>query len=377
MAIGTMHGGGMSGNRQFTVPVLVPVLIAVTLGLGLLSPVVASGDLEHVLKESGYTTLKDFLHQKRTGVIRERSVYPEDGNALAPREADKLYPPHVIIATPEDAPYPTEEVLMYYPGIIGNTTSGLTGLFSTVTANTVPKGHYTIGGHLDYYRITKTYGEKINFSSDEDALIRRFPFTATLGVVDGFEIGMVVPIVSWRVRTLALEPSNAQQTGVGDIELKAKYRVPLGDGSQGAAIGFGVKFPSGDDETLGLVGATGAPDMEIQGAISSQFGLINSHLNMGYVFTGDPSQRPGNPYQPNPNRSFFNIGFDYSRNEDVMLTLEISGENEDGSKVEFIPGIRSRIDDEMLLDFAMPVCLYNTQYLGYQFRMIFGAAYTF
>lgn len=355
------------------------LLLAAFIYTGLITFTAASSSdpLDTTLKEEGYTLLKDYMHEQKTSKIRERSVYPEDGNTTQPHEADKLYSSNIKIVNPEDAPYPTEEVLIYYPGVLGNSPKGLTGLFATATANTLEKGRYSIGGHFDYYRITKTYGEKIKFDDGEEALVRRFPFTCTLGVVDNFEMGMVIPIVSWKVNTLSLEPSKAQQTNVGDIQLKGKYRLPLGDGSQGAAVGFGIKFPSGDDETLGMVGATGAPDMEIQGMLSSQFGLINSHLNLGYVFTGDPPQKAGNPYQPNADRSFFGVGFDYSRNESVTLSLEIAGENQDGSKVEFIPGVRSRVDDEMILDFAMPVALYNTQYLGYQFRMIFGAAYTF
>ena len=131
---------------------------------------------------------------------------------------------------------------------------------------------------------------------------------ATYGLTDRFDIGLTVPFVRVKVDadveasiirlSTALEPTvhtfegaNPDQrtfslggtaAGLGDIVLRAKYRVPVP--GVGVAAGIETRLPTGDESNL--LG-TGGVQAKLIGIVSLDRGRVSPHLNVGYTFSSD------------------------------------------------------------------------------------------
>jgi hypothetical protein len=132
--------------------------------------------------------------------------------------------------------------------------------------------------------------------------------TATYGVTDRLDVGILVPIeqLDGKVSAVArivdnggngihsFDPTkdspnssnSASATGVGDILLRAKWRAldKIGGTPFDAAVVGQVTLPTGDkDDLLG----TGSSAVYIGGVMSGEFGKITPHLNAGYEYFAD------------------------------------------------------------------------------------------
>src|SRR5262245_28609353 len=129
---------------------------------------------------------------------------------------------------------------------------------------------------------------------------------ATYGITNRLDVGLAVPFVHVkldasvlaRIQRLAtaLEPTvhefeggNPDQhvfsqggsaTGLGDIFLRAKYRIPAG-GLGVAAVGE-ARVPTGHE--INLLG-TGGVQTRLLGVVSYDRGPFSPHLNLGYTFS--------------------------------------------------------------------------------------------
>src|SRR5215510_3139157 len=130
---------------------------------------------------------------------------------------------------------------------------------------------------------------------------------ATYGVSDRFDIGLAVPFVRVKLNASVLadiqrlsteaEPTTHEfegpnpdehlfslsgtAAGIGDIALRAKYRVPVG--KLGIAGLVETRLPTGDETNL--LG-TGGVQAKVMGIVSYDRGPVSPHVNVGYTFSG-------------------------------------------------------------------------------------------
>jgi hypothetical protein len=269
---------------------------------------------------------------------------------------------------------------IYYPGVISSSISGTTGLIFTQTAHTLKKGQFNIGGHIIYNTISKQNDNKISFLNDEYAHQYRFPINVTVGALDNFELGFIFPGQSWKINCSSLRPQNDSGSGMGDIGMKMKYKLPMQPESPTSlALGWGVKFPTADKKTMYVMGSTGEADYDVFAALSQKLSSANVHINLGYTSTGDPRSSQAGQRLFVDDKFIYNLGVDFSKTDDLTLSFELNGENWGamGTKLDFTPGIRTRVNKDLILDAALPVSFYNDQEYGYNFKFIMGATYMF
>jgi len=269
---------------------------------------------------------------------------------------------------------------IYYPGIISSSISGTTGLIFTQSAHTLKKGQFNIGGHIIYNTISKQNDNKISFLNDEYAHQYQFPINVTVGALDNFELGFIFSGQSWKINCSSLRPQNDSGSGMGDIGMKMKYKLPMQPESPTSlAVGWGVKFPTADKKTMYVMGATGEADYDVFAALSQKLSSANVHINLGYTSTGDPRSSQAGQRLFVDDKFIYNLGVDFSKTDDLTLSFELNGENWGamGTKLDFTPGLRTRVNKDLILDAALPVSFYNDQEYGYNFKFIMGATYMF
>ncbi len=277
-------------------------------------------------------------------------------------------------------PVVLREETKYWPGILAPNLHGSAGLFNTTSAYCLPKGKFAFGTHLVHNTITRYNDKDVNFLSGESARQFYIPATGTFGVMDALELAFVFPGQNWRINASELKPQNDSGSGMGDVKMRMKYKLPVSaDAKSALAIGFGAKFPTADKETMYVMGATEEADYEMFGVLSQALTNANVHIDLGYVFTGDPrSARAGEKLYID-DKFRYNLGVDFSRTEDLTVSFELNGENWGamGSKLEFTPGVRTKVNDEFVVDAALPITIFNDMEYGYDFKAILGASYVF
>jgi hypothetical protein len=257
---------------------------------------------------------------------------------------------------------------------------GNTGLFNLTSAYTLNKGSFAFGTHFVYSNITRQNDKSINFLSGEYARQYYIPINATFGVTDELEMAFTFPGQSWKINASELTPSSDDGSGMGDVIMRTKYRLPIQSNSKSAlAMGFGVKFPTADRSTMYVMGATEEADYEIYGVLSQALSHANVHIDLGYIFTGDPrSARAGEKLYID-DKFRYNIGADFSRSEELTISFELNGENwgSMGSKLEFTPGVRTLVNEKFIVEAGLPITIFNDEEFGYDFKAIMGASYLF
>lgn len=166
---------------------------------------------------------------------------------------------------------------------------------------------------------------------------------AAFGLSDRFDVGIAVPFVETKlnarigetVERLATasfpnavihqfegggafreEVQSGSASGVGDILLRAKYRLRT-TGTVGLAAGLDLRLPTGDDENLLGAGSTQTKVF----LIASGSGGFAPHLNLGYTFSGGGSQAIGEL----PNELNYTAGFDAVASKRITVTGDFVG----------------------------------------------------
>jgi hypothetical protein len=140
------------------------------------------------------------------------------------------------------------------------------------------------------------FGETVyRWTSSIDIAIDRTIVSATYGLHDRVDLGVIVPVGRARVSGFSAyfqespgdpqdqrEFSDGSSFGIGDVVVRAK--AALSDAEQfSTALAFDVRLPTGDTEKLMGTGETQARLMFIAGLTK---GNVNPHVNVGYVFGG-------------------------------------------------------------------------------------------
>lgn len=336
---------------------------------------------ENTANPEGAKTASDATPAPAKKAKKEEAPKKKDGKGSQVMTVDELYGGNLYTEDDSDIKkIKARDEKLYYPGVLSSCLLGTTGLIYTQTAHTLKKGQFNIGGHIVYNQISKQNDNKITLLSGEYAQQYYFPITATVGALDNFELGFVFPGQSWKIDCSSMRPQKDSGSGMGDINMRMKYKLPMQPESPTSlALGWGVKFPTADKKTMYVMGATGEADYDVFAALSQKLSSANVHINLGYMSTGDPTSSQAGQRLYVDDKFYYNVGADFSKSDDLTLMFELNGENWGamGTKLDFTPGIRTRINRDLVIDAALPVSFYNDQEFGYNFKFLMGATYTF
>lgn len=173
------------------------------------------------------------------------------------------------------------------------TSSGQTGLFETVTANTLRQGQWSFGVYFNDYDLLA--GEARDFAppsareyDDLSYDLYRLSASVGVGLTDRWEISAMLPwdrIVSNggdRVGFINgfLHRGEFTETGLGNVRLATKLGLGADDAPTAFALSGFVDLPTGDDDS-GI--ATGGTDFGIGAHVTRGMGS----LALKYVARGD------------------------------------------------------------------------------------------
>ena len=174
-------------------------------------------------------------------------------------------------------------------------------------------------------------------------------FALSYGVTDRFDVGAAIPVVrvQLQARTDAtidkLATGGTSQTsvihtfpnggdsetfeqsgsasGVGDVVLRAKYRVVSGK-LAGLAVGLDARLPTGEERDLLGTGAT-----QLKGFLigSAHLGPFSPHLNAGYTWSSRN--------RPIPDEINYTAGFDWALSPRLTFVVDALGRTLRNSQV--------------------------------------------
>ena len=175
----------------------------------------------------------------------------------------------------------------------------------------------------------------LSFSHDRwTSRLSTYALTGELsyGLINNLEFSVEVPYLFRTVK------GDKDEDGLGDLTLKAKIRFIKGREANPVSIAgqLAVKFPSCNEDKGLSQECTGEPDVAIRAIASKEFFPVTVHLNIGYIFIGNP-----------PNASLddvftYSAAFDYlTTAENFHVVGELAGETNRYPKSAFNPIAKS------------------------------------
>ncbi len=140
------------------------------------------------------------------------------------------------------------------------------------------------------------FGDEIYRSTSSIAItIDRTIFSATYGLHDRIDLGVIVPVGQARVSGFNAyyqlyegavsdfrENASGSSFGIGDVVIRTKAAL-TSTPRFSTAVALDLRLPTGDPEKLMGTGAMQAKAMFIGG---TEIGSVNPHVNVGYTFGG-------------------------------------------------------------------------------------------
>ena len=140
------------------------------------------------------------------------------------------------------------------------------------------------------------FGDEIyRWTSSIDVVIDRTIFSATYGLHDRVDLGVIVPVGQARVSGFSAyyelyqgavqdvrENASGSSFGIGDVVIRTKAAL-TSKPEFSTAVALDLRLPTGDPEKLMGTGAMQARAMFIGG---TTVGDVNPHVNLGYTFGG-------------------------------------------------------------------------------------------
>ena len=144
----------------------------------------------------------------------------------------------------------------------------------------------------------------------------------TYGLINNLDFSVDVPYLVRRVKGSGEQDGVGDEDGVGDVTLKVKVRFIKGREANPVSIAgqLSVKFPSCNKDKALSPECTGEPDVGIRAIASKEFFPVTVHLNLGYIFIGNP-----------PNSSLndvltYSLAFDYLTTAEYLHVVgELAG----------------------------------------------------
>jgi len=206
----------------------------------------------------------------------------------------------------------------------------------TDTAIPVDRGKSRLDSSLEYVR----------YNSNESSNTLRADLT--YGLINNLDFTVDVPYIF-------LKDENASnERGLGDLVLKSKIRFIKGREATPVSIAgeLIVKFPSCDDNKALSPECTGEPDVGIRAIASKEFFPVTVHLNLGYVFVGNP-----------PNTTLddivqYSVAFDYLTTAEYLHVVgELTGNTNrypdvSGNPLSALAGLLYEVDMTKIITLA-------------------------
>jgi len=181
------------------------------------------------------------------------------------------------------------------------------------------------------------------YNTSLELALDRTIVSATVGVHDRLDLGVIVPLGQARVsgvasyfqrfegeETTSRTDSSGSSAGLGDVVIRAKAALPAFKRFDAAAT-LDLRLPTGDpDKLLG----TGYAQTRVMFVASSTWGTVAPHVNVGYTFGGDgmrfgPDNRwEGSFGDPELLRRAPSEEFNYTVGADIVVrpAITISGD---------------------------------------------------
>jgi outer membrane protein OmpA-like peptidoglycan-associated protein len=159
-----------------------------------------------------------------------------------------------------------------------------------------------------------------------------FGITGAFSFTDNLEIGVLLP---YRRLSLSDEAhlEGFEETGIGDIQATAKYRL-LEETDRRPALGMftTLSFPTGD-EAKGL--GSGAYDVTIGSAMTKHLGPVKLYGNIGYLVSGWEEGDPNPLFDNYENSLLYGVGLEFPAYHDrIRLFSELTFVHEFGDDVQ-------------------------------------------
>lgn len=176
---------------------------------------------------------------------------------------------------------------------------------------TTGRGKLNVGAVFQHTRFTSVGGlpltdlenyvsysggqEVYNYTSSVRIEIDRTVFSATYGILDKLDVGVILPLGNSRVsgtsafyqlaegaETITREEISGSSFGAGDVVIRTKAAL-VASASFDAAAALDLRLPTGDPEKL--LG-TGQLQTKLLFIAGTTVGSVTPHVNLGYTFGG-------------------------------------------------------------------------------------------
>lgn len=162
--------------------------------------------------------------------------------------------------------------------IYPNSWMGPTGLFSIISADSLPHGDFSLSLYFNNWDRSAPDSYE-DYSYDLTYLSVPIAF----GLFDRLELSIAPNYHSFRNEYI--QGDNSSNEGLGDVFLNAKVAILKENSAPGLGVLVFGKLPTADeDEGLG----TGEADYGIKLLLSKHLSTVGLHLNAGYTVIGDP-----------------------------------------------------------------------------------------
>lgn len=241
------------------------------------------------------------------------------------------------------------------PGqVYGNTDIGLTGLYRTVGANTMPRATYLFYTQFTNMRFDRAFGERVNSGQIDKFVV---PLGLSAALTDQFEIALSGNMVNERAINFPLI-NDYEKTELEELNFTSKFQFFDNPSYQTmGAFGFGVSNAMGKQVTRRATDGTSYIGFLSASKLSEK---VNVHGQIG-INLASGKDVTGNEH---PNNLFYNIGFEIPVATRTRAILEINGLDWAGfgNNLDLTAGARYQVRDEFSLQFAMPVNVLRSKF---------------
>lgn len=234
------------------------------------------------------------------------------------------------------------------PGqVYGNTDTGLTGLYRTVGATTMPRATYLFYSQFSFMRFDRAFGESVRSGQIDKYVV---PLGLSAALTDQFEIAFSGNMVNEKAINFPLI-NDYEKTELEELNLRAKFQFFDNPSHQTmGAFGFGVSSAMGKQVTRRATDGTSYIGFLSASKLNEK---VNVHGQVG-INIASGKDVTGNEH---PNNLFYNIGFEIPLASRTRAILEVNGLDWAGfgNNLDLTAGARYQVRDEFSLQFAMPI----------------------
>jgi len=237
--------------------------------------------------------------------------------------------------------------------VVGNTEWGLTGLYRTVSADTLPEKTHLFYAGVSRTKFDRAFGERVDGSIEKVVS----PMGLVTSLSDQFEIALTGNIVNEKSVDFPFI-NDFEKTEVEEVMLWAKYKF-LDNPSKllKSAMGFGVQNAMGKQVSRrGLDGSTFSGFL----SLSREFERLTLHSNLGLTLASARNST-GNEQ---PNNLFYNLGAEVPVSRNTRVLVELNGLDWAGfgNNIDLTLGGRYQVREEFSLQLNIPFTILRSRF---------------